>query len=271
MNYLWILLFLMTGSCWALGPGAGPGVQVCGNEVTLYSFFEGGHSLLHNISIWKDDPRISRDEYIERALTTLYDRELKIADDMKAKIDFLRKELPNRYLDFFPELPQTFDIPMLESGCEFRSIILRDSFGRTFFHHKLFNKLSPMGQAGLLFEEALSLLHIEIESPASMADVIRRMTAMSFSDSKIKMNKEGRCTVMIEHIKPQLELYTRIFTMCKEGREPEVLETYDRIKKLMRETADECIQLCEEGSRSLRICHDFSNFLDKPTHCDKRE
>lgn len=269
MKYLWIFLLILTESSWALGTGAGPGVQVCGDEVTLYSFYEGGHPLLHNLLIWKDDPRITREEYIDRALKKLYDQKLKIADDVKEKIDFLRKELPNRYLDFFPELPLTFDIPMLEAGCEFHPVILRDSFGRSFFHYKLFNKLSPMGQAGLLYEEALSLLFIEIKSPASAADKIRGMTAMSFSDSEVKNSRERRCIGIIEQLRPQVDLYSKIFIMCKDDKGPEVIKTYDRIKKLIRETVDDCLSLCEEGSRSLRICNDYGDFLNKSTPCDR--
>lgn len=281
-----LLFFILTGSSWARLGGGSAGVQICGDQVTLYAFYEGAHPLLHDLPLWTDDPKISATRYLNRALDKMDSLGLTIAKDIREHSKIILKELDNSFV-IFPELTNYHDIPMVDAGCEYKHVTLRDSTNRLAFDWDIFQKLSPFGQAGLIFQEALNEIMIttypESSLKSSNFDNVRRMTAQAFSDatwySRIDPDSldekerttylRNRCTSAMQSMTKELELYTKTIQMCSKDKGEDVKAMFKKLLTLLKSSGESCKNTCvEEGSRSKRICESFNDLINQSTPCD---
>lgn len=281
-----LLLFILSGSSWARLGGGSAGVQVCDQKVTLYAFYEGANPLLHALPVWGDDPKVSTTEYLRRALDKMDSVGLTIAKDIREQSKLILKDLDNSFV-IFPRLTNYHDIPMVDAGCEYQHVTLRDSTNRLAFNLELYQKLSTLGRAGLIFQEALNEIMIrtypESTLQSSSFDDVRRMTAQAFSDatwySRIDPEtlseaervtyRRNRCTSATKSMTKELGLYIRLIEFCAKDKDPEAKATFRRLQTLLEGTAKDCSESCvEEGSKSKKNCESFNDLLKKPTPCD---
>lgn len=266
-------VFLFTGlNVYAYSPG---GVMVCGKKPTLYSFFEGAHPKLHNIKIWKDDKKIGRDKYLLKAMLrvkesypTIFQGMFEIMEKMQVvEVGFVDQA----------RLPE---IPFVKKGCSYQEIASRQyDYKFLFVDMNLYPRLSPMGQAGVLFQEAYFAYanDAEIFDP----DFARKFVAKAFSDEELrpKLKTDGMtpeqkkqatlqiCTNKLDAIGKGLKLYIDAVGFCKEQKDEPALKAYAGIKKFLKETVDECLEEClwEDGRKT---CESALETINKKTACD---
>lgn len=273
MKPVLILVFLITGmNAFANSPG---GVMVCGKKPTLYSFYEGSNPRLHNIKVWKDDKKITRDEYLVKALQrvkkaspTIFLGMLEIIQKMQIVEAGFVEQAP---------LPE---IPFVRQGCSYQEIASRQYDSKFLFvDMHLFPRLSPMGQAGVIFQEAFFAYARDGE--VGTPDFTRKFVAKAFSDEELipKLNTEGMtpeqketatqhiCTNKMGSLSDGVKIYVEAVKLCKKNKGPEEVATYGRIKNFMQETIDECLAEClwDEGRK---VCEDYGETLRMKTSCD---
>lgn len=274
MKIALILVFLFSGlnAFASYSPG---GVMVCGKKPTLYSFFEGSHPKLHNIKIWKDDKRISRDEYLLKALNRVkaysplfFNGILEIIKKMQiVEVGFVEQG----------PLPE---IPFVKEGCRYLEIANKQYDGKFLFvDMELYPRLSPMGQAGVIFQEAFFAYTMDLEKLDP--DFTRKFVAKVFSDEKLnpKVNVEGMtpeekraatshiCTSKLNSISDGVKLYLKAINLCRESKDEPTLAVYTRIKKFMQETIDECLADCH-WAEARKTCEDYGETMKMKTLCD---
>lgn len=274
MKLVLILVFLLMGlNAFAYSPG---GVMVCGKKPTLYSFYEGSNPQLHNIKVWKDDKKISRDQYLVKALLrlkTTFPSFFKGVGEIIVKMQVVE-------VGFVEPRPLP-EIPFVRQGCSYQEIASRQYDGKFLFvDMDLYPRLSPMGQAGVIFQEAFFAYTSDVKS-GSDPDFARKFVAKVFSDEELnpKLNTDGMtteqqraatatiCTNKLTSLSQGVGLYVDIVKMCKEEKDEAAVNTYNNIKKFLMETIDECLEEClrEEGRKT---CADFGETLRIKTHCD---
>ncbi len=248
---------------------------MCGKKPTLYSFFEGANPQLHNIKIWKDDRKISRDEYLVKALLrmkaawpTIFKGVVEIVQKMQVvEVGFVE---PAR-------LPE---IPFVRQGCRYEEIASRQYDNKFLFvDMNLYPRLSPMGQAGVLIQEAFFSYTSDQETLDP--NFARKFVAKVFSDEELnpKLNTEGMtpeqmktatlhiCTNKMDALTKGVKIYVETIQLCKEKRDEPAVAMYTRIKGFMQETIDECLNEClwDEGQK---LCSDFQQTINMKTKCD---
>lgn len=273
-----LALALIMMSAYSFGFSAG-GVQMCGKKGTLYAFYEGAHPRLHNIKLWKDDKRISREEYITRALNRLKAESPAIYKSVRPKLE----EFQVVEAGFMGGGYRTrTDIPFLDKGCTYEDVANKE-FGSKFLFVEIsiYPRLSPMNQAGIIIQEALFQMMIEVREEKASADFARFWVAKIFSDEKLNntvdttgMTPEQKknatlhlCSKALGQFPQQLEIFVKAVKLCKEKKDAGVLEVYDNIKRLMRETIDDCRTECgwDEG---VKACNQTSETIEKKNPCD---
>ncbi|MES2526573.1 MAG: hypothetical protein V4598_05775 [Bdellovibrionota bacterium] len=273
MKLALILAFLFTGlNAFAYSPG---GVMVCGKKPTLYSFYEGGNPHLHNIKVWKDERSITRDQYLLKALLrmkaawpTIFQGVVEIIQKMQVvEVGFVTHA----------RLPE---IPFVKKGCSYQEIADRQYDNKFLFvDMNLYPRLSPMGQAGVIIQEALFGYASDTETMDP--DFARKFVAKIFSDEELnpKLNTEGMtkeekktatahiCTNKMNALTQGVRIYLDTVKLCKEKKDEPAVQTYLRIKTFMQETIDECLAEClwDEGQK---LCEDFGETMKMKTSCD---
>lgn len=273
MKLALILVFLCMGiSAFAYSPG---GVMVCGKKPMLYSFYEGGNPHLHNMKLWKDDKRITRDEYLVKAL-----KRVKAAFPSIFKGVFeLMQKMQVVEVGFVTHAPLP-EIPFVKEGCSYQEIADRQYDNKFLFvDMNLYPRLSPMGQAGVIFQEAFFGYMIDAERLDP--DFARKFVAKVFSDQELnpKLNTEGMtpeqkknatiriCTNKLDALTSGIKIYLKAMDLCKEKKDDPTVAAYTRIKTFLQETVDECLTEClwDEGQKT---CEDFGETLRMKTKCD---
>lgn len=273
MKLALILVFLFTGlNAFAYSPG---GVMVCGKKPTLYSFYEGANPQLHNIKVWKDDKRISRDQYLVKALLRVKAKFPTIFQGVAAII--IKMQVVEVGFVTQARLPE---IPFVAQGCSYQEIASRQHDNKFLFvDMDLYPRLSPMGQAGVIFQEAF--FAYTIDSERMDPDFARKFVAKVFSDEDLnpKLNTDGMtpeqkktatttiCTNKMDALTKGIKIYVDTIQICKEEKDEPAVEAYTRIKAFMQETIDECLAEClwDEGQK---LCEDFGETLRIKTKCD---
>ena len=272
MKLVLTLVFLCLGiNAFAYSPG---GVMVCGKKPTLYSFYEGGNPHLHNIKLWKDERNITRDEYLVKALKrvkaafpSIFQGVFAIMQKMQVvEVGFVTHS----------RLPE---IPFVKEGCSYQEIADKQYDHKFLFvDMNLYPRLSPMGQAGVIFQEAFFAYGEDTELDPNFA---RKFVAKVFSDEDLnpKLNTDGMtaeqkkaatlhiCTNKMNALTGGIKIYMDVIKLCKEKKDDPTVAAYTRIKTFMQETIDECLAEClwDEGQK---LCEDFGGTLRLKTHCD---
>lgn len=274
MKLALILVFLFTGMNALAGYSPG-GVMVCGKKPTLYSFYEGANPQLHNIKVWKDDKKITTEQYLVKALLrvkasspTIFQGVAEIMKKMQiVEVGFVEpRALP--------------EIPFVRRGCSYQEIASRQYDGKFLFvDMHLYPRLSPMGQAGVIFQEAFFAYTVDMESLDP--DFARKYVAKVFSDEELspKINTEGMtpeqkkratahiCTNKLDALTKGVKIYVEAIQLCKKEKDEPTFEAYLRIKTFLQETIDECLAEChwDEGRKT---CEDFGETIQMKTPCD---
>lgn len=273
MKLVLMLIFLFMGiNAFAYSPG---GVMVCGKNPKLYSFYEGANPQLHNIKVWKDDKKISRDQYLVKALLrvkttfpTIFSGVLEIVRKMQVvEVGFVDQA----------RLPE---IPFVAQGCSYQEIASRQHYNKFLFvDMDLYPRLSPMGQAGVIFQEAF--FGYATDSREMDPDFARKFVAKVFSDEELnpKLNTDGMtpeqkktatltiCGNKMDALTKGVKIYVDAVKLCKEKKDEPAVEAYTRIKTFMQETIDECLADCL-WDKGQKLCEDFGETMRMKNSCD---
>lgn len=247
---------------------------MCGKKPILYSFYEGAHPNLNHIKIWKDDRKITRDEYLIKALKRLKSTSPII---FKGMLEIIQKIqiVEAGFIDPRP-LPE---IPFLKPGCTYQEIASRQYDNKFLFvDMDLYPRLTPMGQAGVIFQEAF----FAFTSSSNMIDpyFARQFVAKVFSDEDLNpklvndsMTPEQKeaatmklCTNQLDALTKGTNIYVEAIKICKEKTEGSK-EAYQNIKRFLQDTIDKCLNECfwEEGRKT---CQRFVATLQMKNPCD---
>ncbi len=273
MKLVLIMVFLFSGiNAFAYSPG---GVMVCGKKPTLYSFYEGGNARLHNIKLWKDDKNITRDQYLVKALLRV---KAAWPTFFKGIVEIMQKMqvVEAGFVEPAP-LPE---IPFVKKGCSYQEIASKQYDSKFLFVDMyLYPRLTPMGQAGVIFQEAFFgyLSDTEDLDP----DFVRKFVAKVFSDEDLhpKLNTDGMtteekrrataqiCANKMNALTQGVRIYMDTVKLCKEAKDEGAVSAFTRIKAFMQETVDECLAEClwDEGQKT---CADFGETMKIKTSCD---
>ena len=167
--------------------GNGGGVHVCGNNYELYDFFEGRDPRGHNIKLWKSDKRLSRDQYIAKALKHI-SRDM---PEVSGKVTTVVEKIlatPKKELFGDISIPVINDatVTVIGEGCRYVQAANWDErFGKLFISKAIYEKLDPMNQAGLIIHEAIYKLSRETNVATETSDLVREVVARIFSDEKL--------------------------------------------------------------------------------------
>ncbi len=273
MKFALILVLLLTGlNALAHSPG---GVMVCGKKSTLYSFYEGGNPHLHNIKVWKDDKKISRDQYLLKALLRV---KAAFPTIFKGVAEIIQKM---QVLEVgFVTHAQLPEIPFVREGCSYQEIADKQYDNKFLFvDMDLYPRLTPMGQAGVIFQEAF--FAYGIDSGKMDPDFARKFVAKVFSDEELnpKLNTDGMtteqkktatlqiCTNKMDSLTKGVKIYVDAVKLCEKKKDEPVVDAFTRIKTFMQETIDECLAEClwDEGQK---LCEDYSETIRIKTKCD---
>ena len=249
--------------------------MVCGKKPTLYSFYEGGNPVLHNIKLWKDDKKITRDQYLVKALLRL---KAAWPTFFKGVVEIV-KNMQIVEAGFVEPAPLP-EIPFVKKGCSYQEIASKQYDSKFLFvDMHLFPRLTPMGQAGVIFQEAFFAYLIDTKDLDP--DFVRKFVAKVFSDEDLnpKRNLEGMtpeekkratlgiCGNKLEALTSGIGIYMRTIDLCKEKKDGPTVEAFSRIKAFLQETIDECLADChwDEGRKT---CEEFAETLQIKTKCD---
>lgn len=274
MKLGFLILFLITGlNAFAYSPG---GVMVCGKKPTLYSFYEGANPQLHNIKVWKDDKSFTRDQYLVKAMLRVKAAWPTIFQGIWAIMEKMQV-VEVGFVDPRP-LPE---IPFVKQGCRYEEIASKQYDHKFLFvDMNLYPRLSPMGQAGVIFQEAFFGYANDDETKMD-PNFARKFVAKVFSDEDLnpRLNTAGMtpeqqknatmhiCTNKMNALSSGVKIYVEAIGLCKKQKGDAEVETYLRIKKFMQETIDECLSDClwDEGRK---LCEDFQQTINISNKCD---
>lgn len=268
------LVFLFTGLN-ALANYSPGGVMVCGKKPTLYSFYEGSNPQLHNIKLWKDDRNISVHDYLVKALLRVKDASPSIFEGITKTM----KQMQIVEVGFVTQGPLP-EIPFVKQGCRYVEIANRQYDGKFLFvDMELFPRLSPMGQAGVIFQEAFFGYTAELESMDP--DFARKFVARVFSDVELfpKIKVEGMtpeekkaatshiCSNKLNALSDGVKIYLKAINLCQKEKDEPAVAVFTRIKKFMQETVDECLADCH-WDEARATCERYGETIKMETPCD---
>lgn len=256
--------------------GNGGGVHVCGDKVELYDFYEGKHPLMHKLKLWElpPDPVFDRMVYGILAMNHLkQDLPANIYALVEAEYEKLRRIPENELVisQSIPFIPDA-DIPMVDEGCSYQQVAnWNDRFERVFFRKSLFNKLDPMGQAGLYIHETLYKVSRDA-LVAKNSDKIRKVVAKVFSDEKLTKEdiaaiwdgepmakrKQAECEASLNFLITAFDSIEKTVRLCEQTRVVERLHL--SMKEQSRKSADAyikylnvCMKVCTEP-KQVEMC-----------------
>ncbi len=163
--------------------GNGGGVHACPGKVELYDFYEGRSPLMHDLPVWQPSPGLTREDYLRLAIDKLKQAERNLGEYAQIKLNELLA-IPYDQLVLPVRLPPSndADIFMVEEGCEYRQVATwNERFNRVVFSRALFERMSPMDQAGLFIHEILYKGSRDTRRPGGV-DAVRKAVATLFSD-----------------------------------------------------------------------------------------
>ncbi len=274
MKLALIIVFLLTGLNAFAGYSPG-GVMVCGKKPTLYSFFEGSNPRLHNIKMWKDDKKITTEQYLVKALLRVKAASPSIFNGMTK----IMKKMQIVEVGFVEPAPLP-EIPFVRQGCSYQEIASKqydDKF--LFVDMVLFPRLSPMGQAGVIFQEAFFGYTSDLDSMDP--DFARKFVARVFSDEELfpKLKTDGMtteqkraataniCSNKFEALMKGINLYTQTIVLCKKSKDQPTIDVFLQIKTFMQNTIDECLAECL-WDKGQKLCAEYGETISIKTPCD---
>lgn len=188
MKYLsLVLLFTLTSSVFAKEGGNGGGVHVCRNKYELYDFFEGRDARGHNIKIWKNDRKLSFNDYIEKALTHVKNDIPEVSDSVSQMVSkILSTPEKDLYVDISIPIIEDANPTVIGKDCSYQQAAnWNERFHKLFISKELFSKLDNMNKAGLILHEAIYKLSRETKVANETSDSVREVVARIFSDEKL--------------------------------------------------------------------------------------
>jgi hypothetical protein len=274
-----LLFSLLSFSGFAQALVATSGVQLCGKTPTLYAFYEGSSPRLHNIKLWADDKKLTREDYLEKAHQHLLREAPGIEPYITERLNPILKTLDDKLVSKLQTYSIKTDVVFLDPGCTYQAASLwNDESDILSIDKKIFKRLSPMGQAGLLYLEAIYKFQREVQGADQTSNFPRSLVAKIFSDAPLippvtayQKTSEGSMNFCISSLKlltSEAPVFVDALKLCKKyGKGQEYFDAYQRIKALVQSTIDGCLEKCH-WDQGIQTCQSYQSLIDQKNPCD---